>query len=150
MKTALIISLFAGVLVTAGFVQQQKDCCAGEKAVKAQTADCAGKTAASCATKPSAEHQFLAEAKKMEMQAQKLETGKDECCKSTEVKPMLKGDPGCCNAKDEPAKFKVFIAGMGYKYFGCEESAGKERQKLIAKHARVGKVQKVTSKVSIS
>jgi hypothetical protein len=73
----------------------------------------------------------------------------DECCKSTEAKPMAKGDPGCCNAKGQPARFKVYVAGSGYQFFGCEGSAGKARQALLKSGAKVGKVQKVSSKVLI-
>ena len=52
-------------------------------------------------------------------------------------------------AKGEAAKFKVFIAGAGYKYFGCEDSAAKGRKELLAKGAKAGKVQKVAGKVAI-
>jgi hypothetical protein len=39
------------------------------------------------------------------------------------------------------AKFKVFVAGEGYKFFGCQEMAGSGRAALIAKGAKVGPVQ---------
>jgi len=117
------------------------DCCATKKA-DAKKAGCG--SSANCG-----EDAFMAEAKKMMAQSKLSETGKEDCCKSTEAKPMAKGDAGCCNAKGEVAKFKVFIAGVGYKYFGCEESAGKERSMLLAKHSKVGPVQKVAGKVMI-
>ena len=40
-------------------------------------------------------------------------------------------------AKDALAKFKVFVSGAGYKFFGCEGSAKKGREELIAKGANV-------------
>ena len=115
-----------------------KDCCAAMKPVVAQVQamDC-------CAQKPGkGEDAFMAEAKRMMAKAEG-KAGKDECCKSTAEKPMAKGDPGCCNAAGAPAKFKVFIAGQGYKYFGCEDSAGKGRSALAADGHKVGPVQKV-------
>ncbi len=117
--------------VAFAFVPQQSaktsDC--GTKA-EAQEKDCCGAPA---------------KAKLMAQQAEK-----EECCKSTEAKPMAKGDEGCCNAKGAPAKFKVW-AGAGYKYFGCEESAAKGRLEAVNKGVvPVGKVQAVVGKVSIS
>jgi len=95
-----------------------------------------------CAKKQvSAEEEFLAIAQEMTMKAE----GKKACCKSTVEKPMAKGDKGCCNAKGEKPKFKVYVAGEGYKFFGCEGSAKEGRSALVAKGARVGKIQPTTN-----
>lgn len=134
MKKALV-TLFAVSMFAAFSVAQ--DHCAAE--TKAQGA-CGG-----CGAKASKEDEFMAEAHRMMMQAD----GKESCCKSTEEHPMAKGDPGCCNAKGAPAKFKVFVAGKGYQYFGCEDSAGKARSAMKAKGHRVGTVQAVTGKAVI-
>lgn len=91
-----------------------------------------------CEKSLSAEEQFMAEANRMAIEAE----GKKACCKTTAVKKVVKGDAGCCNAKGEPAKFKVFVAGHGYKFFGCEGSATKERAELVAKKVKVGPIQK--------
>jgi hypothetical protein len=91
------------------------------------------------------EAEFMAEANRMALKAE----GKEACCQTTSAKKVAKGDKGCCNAKAEPAKFKVFVAGSGYKYFGCEGSAKKGRQELVAKGQKVGKIQKVRSKVAL-
>lgn len=144
---ALSLSVFAAVQTK----KEKADCC--DKKVVAQVdhakADqCEDKKGAcgGCGDKKmSAEDAFMAEAHKMMMQAE----GKEACCKSTASHPMKKGDAGCCNAKGAPAKFKVFVAGEGYKYFGCKESAEKGRTALSAKGAKVGKVQIVASKTSI-
>jgi len=122
MKFLLTLALAA----IAALSMAQAPCCQGEK-------------------KASAEDPFLKMAREMEMKAE----GKKECCRSTEAKKIVSGEDGCCNAKGEPAKFKVFVAGAGYKYFGCEDSAAEGRKTLLAKGARVGKVQKVNSKVAI-
>lgn len=142
MKKALLITICAGLI--SGMAMAQQDCCADKKA-KAEP------KSASCGTKmASQEDAFMAEAKKMSMQAYSIEKKKDACCQSTQEKVVAKGDEGCCNAKGETAKFKVFVAGVGYKYFGCSESAAKGRKELLAKHAKVGAVQKVSGKISIS
>ncbi len=98
-----------------------------------------------CAKPMTEDQKFLALAQQMAMEAE----GKKACCKSTVAKPMAKGDKGCCNAAGESAKFKVFVAGVGYKFFGCEGSANKGRAEWMAKGKNVGKVQKVTSKVAM-
>ena len=92
-----------------------------------------------CCAKPqvSAEQEFMALAQETTLKAE----GKKACCKSTAEKPMAKGDKGCCNAEGEKPKFKVYVAGEGYKFFGCEGSAKDGRSALVAKGARVGKVQ---------
>lgn len=81
------------------------------------------------------------EAERMAMEAE----GKKQCCKSTEAKPMAKGDPGCCNAKTAAAKFKVFANGA-YQFFGCADSAAKARKEMLQKGLIVGKVQPVRTK----
>lgn len=81
---------------------------------------------------------------------EKTVNGAPACCKSTEEKPLAKGDPGCCNAKGELAKFKVWVVGEGYRFFGCEGSAGKARMELQDAGHRVGAVQVVLSKIYIS
>jgi hypothetical protein len=117
--------LTAVLTVAAAVSMAQAPCCKGEK------------------TNTDAE--FLKVAQEMEMKAE----GKKACCKSTEAKPMAKGDKGCCNAPGEVAKFKVFVAGTGYKYFGCKDSAAQGRKDLLAKGAKVGNIQKVSLKASI-
>jgi hypothetical protein len=101
---------------------------------------------ACCKAKASAEDSFLLMAKEMELKAE----GKQACCKSTAAKTVVKGEGECCNAPGSPVKFKVYVAGNGYKYFGCDGSAAKGRQELIAKGNKVGKVQPVSSARSIS
>jgi hypothetical protein len=91
------------------------------------------------------EEAFLAEARQMAMAAE----GKKECCQSTAAKPMAKGDKGCCNEASQPAKFKVFVRGEGYKFFGCAGSAEQGRQALASNGSVVGKVQPVTGKARI-
>jgi hypothetical protein len=120
-------------------VDKKDACCDAEAKVAKKQDDCCGDKSAKAK-----EDAFMAEAHKMMAQAE----GKDECCKSTAAVVKMKGDPGCCNEKGVAAKFKVFVAGEGYKFFGCEGSAGKGRAELIAKGAKVGKIQKVTSKAS--
>lgn len=85
-----------------------------------------------------------------EKKAQETVNGKPACCKSTEAKPMAKGEKGCCNAKGELAKFKVYVVGVGYKFFGCEGSAAKGREEIVAAGQLAGKVQKVVGKHHIS
>ncbi|MCB8932650.1 MAG: hypothetical protein M9921_04180 [Fimbriimonadaceae bacterium] len=111
-------------------VKQDKECCASPKADDREAA-------------------FMAEAHRMMAAAEMKAKGTEECCQSTAEKPMAKGDPGCCNAPGAPAKFKVFVAGQGYKFFGCEDSAGQGRSALLAEGKVVGKVQKVTSNAKI-
>ena len=101
---------------------------------------------ACCKAKASAEDSFLMMAKEMEMKAE----GKQACCKSTAVKVVVKGEGECCNAPGSPVKFKVYVAGDGYKYFGCDGSAAQGRHELMAKGNKVGKVQPVSSARSIS
>ncbi len=96
------------------------------------------------AKKPSQEDQFLKIARKMEVAAE----GKKACCRTTAEKKIEKGGEGCCNAKGEPAAYKVFVPGVGYKFFGCEDSAAQGRKDLLAKHTKVGKVQKISKKTS--
>ena len=142
MKRALLLSICAGLLSSMAMAQ---DCCDKKKDAKmdAKKASCGQQ--ALCP-----EEAFLAEAKKMSMQAYSIEKKKDACCQSTQEKVVAKGSEGCCNAKGETAKFKVFVAGEGYKYFGCADSAAKGRKELLAKHTKVGTVQKVSGKISIS
>ena len=101
-----------------------------------------------CAKKPGAtpaaaqEKMFLAEAQKMAMKSE----GKMACCRSTVEKPVVKGEAGCCEAKGEPRLFKVFVAGEGYRFFGCESSAGKGRKEIVATGTKAGPIQKVIRK----
>ncbi len=67
------------------------------------------------------------------------------CEKSTPEKLVKKGEAGCCNAKGEPAKFKVWD-GTGYEFFGCEDSAAEGRAELLAKGKVAGQVQPVVAK----
>lgn len=99
-----------------------------------------------CKGKPvSPDEAFLKQAREMEMSAE----GKKACCRTTATKSVEKGDAGCCNAKGEAAKFKVFVAGVGYKYYGCADSAKLGRKELLASGAKAGSVQKVRGKISI-
>jgi hypothetical protein len=91
-----------------------------------------------CKKKVSADEAFLLEANKMMAAAE----GKKACCQTTAEKVVVKGEKGCCNAKEAPKPFKVFVAGKGYQYFGCEGSAKEGRQALVAKGLKVGHVQK--------
>lgn len=97
------------------------------------------------AKQPSQEETFLKVAREMQMAAE----GKKACCQTTATKSIEKGDKGCCNAKGEPAKFKVFVKGEGYKFFGCEDSAAEGRKALVAKGAKAGKVEKMSRKASL-
>jgi hypothetical protein len=90
------------------------------------------------AKKPSPDEEFMKIAKQMEISAE----GKKACCKSTIEKPMAKGEKGCCNAPSEPKPFKVYVAGQGYKFFGCKDSAAQGRKELMASGVKVGQVQK--------
>ena len=125
MKTALLLAVAA--LCGAAFADKCDD-------------------AKSCCQKPkmsSADAEFLAEAQRMALAAE----GKKECCRSTATHVVLEGEKGCCGAKGQPAKFKVFVSNEGYKYFGCEDSAAQGRNKLQASGKKVGGIQAVTSKV---
>jgi hypothetical protein len=150
MKTLLSI-LFATMTLFAIATQDQ---CCGTKAEAKTTKSCAMEAKQTCDSQAKsgcglktrcADDEFMAEAHRMMMAAE----GKSACCKSTASKPMAKGDAGCCNAKGEAAKFKIYVAGAGYKYFGCEGSAAKGRKELVSKGQKVGKVQKVTSSVAM-
>lgn len=156
MKT--IFATLVALAATAAFAQhaghaakQEMDCCKKEAKVVAQADHCAveakvAKKGGDCCgdKKMSAEEEFMAEAKRMEMAA----NGKGECCKSTEAKPIAKGEKGCCNEVGQPAKFKVFVQGIGYTYYGCEGSAKKGAVAHSAKGRKVGSIQKVTSKAT--
>lgn len=118
--------LLSTLTVLAAFASAQ-DCCSSMKGAAA------------------GDDAFMAEAQRMAVMAE----GKKACCKSTEAVAVVKGEKGCCNAKGEVAKFKVFVAGKGYQFFGCEASATKGRATLAAKGKAVGQVQKVASTVSM-
>lgn len=125
------------LVVMAAFAFAQEHCAGG---------DCAKEKSKAGHNKVMTEDQkFLALAKQMAMEAE----GKKACCKSTAEKPMAKGDKGCCNEKGGLAKFKVFVAGQGYQFYGCEGSAAEGRAEWKSKGKVVGAVQKVTSKVAM-
>jgi hypothetical protein len=115
-----------------------QDCCKAEAKQAKQEACCSDK-------KMTKEEEFMAMAAEMAAKAD----SKDMCCRSTPAHPVAKGGEGCCNAKGEPAKFKVFVAGVGYTYYGCEDSAKQGRSQWVAKGRKAGNVQKVASKISI-
>jgi hypothetical protein len=94
-----------------------------------------------CKTKESAEVAFMKEAQRMMLAAE----GKKACCQTTAEKAVAVGEEGCCNAPEAPKPYKVFVAGVGYKFFGCKDSAAKGRKELMATHTKVGKVQKTTA-----
>jgi hypothetical protein len=170
MKNLLILAVAA--LATAAFAKTS-DCCGTGKAccyvgspccestVVAMKQDCCGTGAACCYVgSPCCDSNLMAlnqeKAEKKEAccakegAVAKTEGTKEACCKSTEAKVVAKGEKGCCNAKGEMAKFKVFVANEGYKFFGCEGSAKKGRAELVAAGKSVGGVQKVKSKVRVS
>ncbi len=120
------IFLTAILSIAAAISMAQGPCCQAEK-------------------KPSQEDAFLKMAREMEIAAE----GKKACCQTTAEKKVEKGGEGCCNAKGEPALFKVYVGGVGYKFFGCEDSAAEGRKELLAQHKKVGKVQKVSKKTSL-
>lgn len=137
-----MITLVAIAVAGSSFAQ---DCCSKKEAKQEATTCGASAKKSGCGEMVSAEQEFMAEAHKMAMSAD----GKQACCKSTATKAMAKGDKGCCNAKGEMAKYKVYVAEAGYKYFGCEGSASKGRKELMAKGHKVGNVQKVNGKVAM-
>lgn len=124
------IFLTAVLTIVAAVSMAQDACCKAEK-------------------KLSADAEFMKIAQEMEAKANGAKKSGMACCQTTAEKPVAKAEKGCCNAPGEPAKYKVFVAGVGYKYFGCEESATKGRKDLLAKGAKAGKIQKVAGKVSI-
>jgi hypothetical protein len=145
MKVLIALALAGGLGISMiqGGSADEKACgsCPSSKVVAQQD----GSKGQCAKTQANAEKEFMAEAQRMMLASE----GVKACCKSTAEKPMAKGDKGCCNAKNETAKFKVFVAGEGYKFFGCKGSAEKGRQELTATGKRVGAVQKVLSKKTI-
>jgi len=91
---------------------------------------------ACCQKAKNPDAEFLAMAQEMTEKAE----GKKACCMAKAV-PVAKAESKCCMAMGTQAKFKVFVAGEGYKFFGCQEMAGSGRAALIAKGAKVGPVQ---------
>jgi hypothetical protein len=143
--SSLAVVVLAGAVV--GQAAQTKQKAAPVEKAKAAQSSCAEQAKAESAAKSqAAASQDCCEA---EAAAKAEAKAQDECCKSTEAKPMAKGDPGCCNEKGAPAKFKVYLYG-GYKFFGCEDSAAKAREDMLAKGLKPGPVQKVTSKAKIA
>src|SRR5687768_12820457 len=87
------------------FAQDKKDdCCAAEKMATTKTQVKAEKKDDCCASE------------KMATTKSQTKDGKEACCKSTEAKPVAKGAKGCCSAKGETAKYKVYVAYEGYKF----------------------------------
>lgn len=141
MRTAITLSILFAFCGAAMAQTEKSQCCeSGAKTAKAAS-HCSKESKAA----QMSDDEFIAEAHRMQMAAE----GKKECCKSTAAKPVAKGEGDCCNAKGAVAKFKVFVAGQGYKYFGCEGSAAEGRKDLMAKGAKVGQVQKVAGKIMI-
>ncbi|HEY0866899.1 MAG TPA: hypothetical protein VGE01_05965 [Fimbriimonas sp.] len=97
-----------------------------------------------CCPKPAAasDEAFLREANMMMLKAE----GKQACDRTTATKAVVKGQAGCCEAPGEPKLFKVFVAGKGYAFYSCPDSAGQARKKLLAAGTKVGPVQKVAKK----
>lgn len=162
-----LIACMAALFAVAAFAQSDKSCCAN-KVAQAEKSCCASKVAAQsdcatacstskCATTAvrisacSKEDAFLAEAARMERlaEAKAKASSEKQCCKSTPEKPIPQGAPGCCNAPGGLAKFKVWVVGSGYKFYGCEGSARDGRNELMASGHRVGAVQRVTGRVTI-
>jgi hypothetical protein len=140
----IVLAILASSVAIAFAAHQGQASCA-DKPKTAVKGDACCKDKAAPKTAAQKEKEFLAEAQRMTMAAE----GKEACCKSAPEKAVAKSDPGCCNAKTEAAKFKVFVAGEGYKFFGCEGSAKKGRASLVAQGKRAGSIQKVTSKTLI-
>jgi len=135
MTKQLLLVISASLVLAGGALAQAKqdDCCKdmaakatakGKSKVKAAPMDCCMEEGA--------------------MAAQ----GEDDCCKDM-GKTAKKGmDP--CSDPNGLAKFKVYIVGKGYAYFGCEDMAKKGRDGLLKKGEFVGGVQKVAAKVKLS
>ncbi len=133
MKYVLAIAAMA---ILAGSAFAQGDCCGDkEKGDKSATKSAQNKTE-KAATKSHCES----------MASENAAAEQDECCKSTDAKPVKKGEGDCCNAADAPAKFKVYVEGKGYRFFGCEESANKARETYTKDGIMTGAVQKVVMK----
>jgi hypothetical protein len=141
------------------FAQDKKDdCSACEKMATTKTQAKAQKKdeCSACDKMATTKTQVKAQKKdecsacdKMATTKSQTKDGKEACCKSTEAKPIGKGDKGCCNAKGANAKYKVYVAYEGYKFFGCEGSAKQAREEFVKQGYIVGNVQKVNSKVSM-
>lgn len=71
------------------------------------------------------------------------------CYKANAAKQVVKGGKNSCANKGQMAAFKVFVAGNGYKFFGCQDSAAKGRTTLVAQGKKVGGVQKVSRRAVI-
>ena len=116
---------------------QEKGACGAEKMVVAKSQskaeeDCCATDAKKAPAKPA---------------AQAAKASKEDCegmagCEEMGAKAMAK-------PKKELAKFKVYVAYDGYKFFGCEESAKKGRESLVADGYIVGQIQKVRRKILI-
>jgi hypothetical protein len=91
---------------------------------------------ACCQKTKNPDAEFMAMAQEMMAKAE----GKKACCMAKAV-PVAKAESKCCMATGNEGKFKVFVAGEGYTFFGCQEMAGQGRATLIAKGAKVGPVQ---------
>lgn len=129
-----LVSLCFCAVVASGFAQ-----CCKEAKVEAKVDDCCS-AAGKAFDKKDAE--FLKLANQMMAQSE----GGEACCKTTAAKVVVKGADECCNSPKADAKFKVFVAGEGYKYFGCKDSAAQGRKDMIAAGHKAGSVQKVRSK----
>jgi hypothetical protein len=117
--------------------------CLAAGAVHAQgcgdTGNCCGKSGKlAMNTADMEDAKFMAEAERMTLAAE----GKSACCKSTATKTVAKGGKGCCNAKEAPKPFKVFVRGEGYRFFGCGGSAAKARTEMRTAGRVVGPVQR--------
>lgn len=140
-----ILMIVVAALACSAVAQKTDECCmeAAAKAPKAQNAKAHAKQAKSAKAAPEAcceEEAAMAAAKQ----------GEDECCQSTPAKKVAYGAEGCCNNPNEVAKFKVYVVGKGYVYYGCEDSAKKGRASILAKNIDfVGPVQKVSGKRTI-
>ena len=135
MNKLFLIPVAMGLL---GAASAQDDCCA-----KKGTAIAASQMAC-CGQKMTADDQFMAEAKKMGANSAPIGKAKqDDCCGAGDMKMAKKAD-----CKAGAGQFKVFVVGVGYKYFDCEMCAAKGRKNLAAKHSRVGPIQKVSGKIA--
>ncbi|MFY9232996.1 MAG: hypothetical protein WAO58_00890 [Fimbriimonadaceae bacterium] len=59
-----------------------------------------------------------------------------------------KGAETCSSAKTEAAKYKIYVVGEGYRFFGCEEDAAKTYMNLLASTKKSGTIQKVVRKAT--
>lgn len=79
-----------------------------------------------------------------------MERGAKKGAKSGENCEMgAKGAEACSSAKKVAAKYKIYVVGEGYRFFGCEQDAAKTHMNLLASTKKSGTIQKVLRRASI-